>query len=114
MTNVGGWKGPLTDCGDHVLAALRQLLSCPEIFRPFVIVEAVDSDAFVQFAGSTERGLLLDVPTAGIKIQPCPTVEDGVTHTLVLLRDQGVPEDGMVRVRFESTGRAPGRSPGKA
>ncbi len=107
------WRGPLKDCGEHVLAALRQLLSCPEVFRPFVIVEVPDG-AFVQFAGSTERGLLLDVPPLGIVIQPCPTPEDGVNYVLALLRRQGVQENAMVRVRFESTGRAPGRSPARA
>jgi hypothetical protein len=102
MATLSGWWGPLSNCSEPVLAALRQLLSCPEVFRPFVIVEVVDG-AFVQFAGSTERGLLLDVPALGIKVQPCPTPEDGVNHVLVLLRKQGVPEDGIVRVRFEST-----------
>ena len=131
----GGWWGPLTDCGEHVLAALHQLLSCPEIFRPFVVVEVMGSGmyvrgagafvqfagstergagAFVQFAGSTERGLLLDVPALGIKVQSCPTPEDGVNYVLTLLRKQGVPETGVVRVRFESTRKAPGPSPAEA
>jgi hypothetical protein len=110
----GGWQGPLKDCGEHVLAALRQLLLCSEVFRPFVVVKAIDSNTFVQFAGSTERGLLLDVPALNIYVHPCPTPEDGVNHVLVLLRNQGVPEDEVVHVEFESTRRAPGRSPGKA
>lgn len=112
----GGWCGPLKDCGEHVLAALRQLVSCPEVFRPFVVVEVMGSHmyvrgagAFVQFAGSTERGLLLDVPSLGISVQPCPTPEDGVNHVLVLLRKQGVLEDGILRVRFDSTGRVRGK-----
>jgi hypothetical protein len=118
------WQGPLSDCVEPTREALRQLLACPEAFRPFVIVESRpfptegalpgEEGPFVQFAGSTERGLLLDVPALGIVAVPCPTPEEGARQVLALLRKQGMREDGEVRVRFESTRRAPGRTPGQA
>jgi hypothetical protein len=51
---------------DHVLAittALERLLVQPEDALPFVIVENAETKKFVQFAGSLERPLLLDLPS---------------------------------------------------
>jgi hypothetical protein len=105
------WSGPLADARGPIVAALRKLLDCPEVFRPFVIVQQgvghTEDDVFVQFAGSTERGLLFDVPAQGIVTSPCVTPEDGATRAISSLRTQGVPAGSAVRVTFESTRDAP-------
>jgi hypothetical protein len=111
------WRGPLSDCAEPTRKTLRLLLTCPEAFRPFVIVEGVpfEDGPFVQFAGSTERGLELvflgqdrcarpDMSALGIVAVPYSTPEEGASQVLALLRKQGVREDDEVRVRFESTG----------
>lgn len=49
--------------------ALGRLRQQPESMKPFLIVEELGQEQrkrFVQFAGSTERGLLFDVPSLGI------------------------------------------------
>jgi hypothetical protein len=111
---VSGWSGYLADARGPIVSALRQLLDCPEVFRPFVIIQDVSTDLFVQFAGSTERGLLFDVPTRDIVAVACPSPEEGAAQAIALLRDQGVPVGAVMRVTFESTRNAPGRRPASA
>lgn len=121
MSVAGGWWGPMRDSAPHILSALRQLVSCPEVFRPFVLVEVMGAamyvrraGVFVQFAGSEERGILFDVPALNIVVEPLATPEAGVDAALAGLRAQGVPEDAVVRVRFESTRGGPHFVPAKA
>jgi hypothetical protein len=108
------WSGPLDESAPHLMAALQQLLDCPEVFRPFVILRDLSTNLFVQFAGSTERGLLFDVPALGIVTLQIPTVAEAVNDALAAMRAQGVPGQGIVQVTFESTRNAPGKNPAKA
>lgn len=110
------WTGPLRDARAPIAAALGQLLSCPEVFRPFVIVETVRFHQFVQFAGSTERGLLFDVPALSIEAShnPVSDPEAGATIAVDTLRAMGVLDTVTVRVRFESTRSGPQHKPGAA
>jgi hypothetical protein len=110
------WAGPLADARGPIVSALRKLLDCPEVFRPFVIVQERASERFVQFAGSTERGLLFDVPARGIVAEPCPSPEEGAALAITNLRAQGVPAGAVVLVTFESTRSVPtgGRQPAQA
>ena len=111
------WSGPLGDAREHVTQALQKLLDCPEVFRPFVVIEEANPDGspscfdgrFVQFAGLTERGLLFDVPALGILAEPCPTPIAGTLLAITNLTAQGVPTAAVVRVTFESTRDAPMR-----
>jgi hypothetical protein len=118
-------KVRLTDAREGIMEAIRKLLDCPEVFRPFVIVEQVDGRRFVQFAGSTERGLLFDVPAleivaAQVVIGPTDDLAVvGADLALAGLRKLGVEEQEIVRVLFESTGAVPAglsgrRSPSSA
>lgn len=93
----------LSQSFEVICEALRNLLECPEARRPFVIVQDVATNRFVQFAGSLERGLLFDVPACGIVAEPCDTPERGAVMAQANLRLQRVDEESMVRVTFEST-----------
>lgn len=54
----------LRDAAPAVLEALHRLLQLPEVVKPHVVVESTGASGtpFVQFAGSDERELVLDVP----------------------------------------------------
>ena len=117
------WTGPLRDALEPITAALRQLVDCPEVFRPFVLVQRLSDadrealpgcDRFVQFAGSTERGLLFDVPALLIRAQPCTSPEDGAKLAVRTLHDMGVLAETPVCVTFESTRGGPGFRAGSA
>jgi hypothetical protein len=107
------WTGPLRDALQPITAALRQLVECPEVFRPFVVIKS-DDDPFVQFAGSTERGVLFDVPALHIVTQPCASPEAGATLAVRTLHDMGVLGDTPVHVTFDSTRGGPGFRTGSA
>lgn len=105
------WTGPLIESREPIRAALRALLNCPEVFRPFVVIEAVEHPQFVQFAGSTERGLIFDVPALDITLMPVISADDGVEIAFNTLRKMKLDDRARVRVRFESThGRKIGRA----
>jgi hypothetical protein len=114
MTTIPNPVISLARASVSISHALECLLKCPEIFRPFVVVEVIGADRFVQFAGSSERGLLFDVPALGIVASPQPTLADAVQLTIETLRRLGAKDEDMVRVTFESTRNAPGRRPGSA
>lgn len=46
---------PLTD-------ALRRMIERPEMLRPFVVVDVVEKETFVQFCGSAERPFRFEFP----------------------------------------------------
>jgi hypothetical protein len=56
----------LVDSNKEIEDALTRLASKPETSRPFVIVQHGEGGPFVQFYGSAERGIHLDLPEQGV------------------------------------------------
>lgn len=86
-----------------IRASLESMLATPESQRPFVVVQDIVTERFVQFCGSPERGVLFDVPALGIIAEPCRHVADGVERALATLRGPfALPEDAQLVVVFDT------------
>lgn len=97
---------PLGEVEPLLRAALESMLATPESQHPFVLVEDVVTERFVQFCGSLERGILLDVPALGIVADPCRHVAEGVQRALYALRGPlALPDEAKLVVVFDTQPR---------
>ena len=71
----------------YIEAALATLKRSPERLRRFVVVEDVVTGRFVQFYGSEERGIYIDLP--------CATVSSRGHSAAAAFLDRGFNGDGM-------------------
>jgi hypothetical protein len=113
----------LADLESELTTILRQLSQSPEEHRCFVVVEcAVHRKWFVQFYGSQEEGIFLDIPAPMIadarraEALPRPTAQSPYACQWECLPDVGaawaatifrrayeLPEHADIVIRFEST-----------
>lgn len=83
-------------------SSLQSMLATPESQRPFVVVQDMVTERFVQFCGSLERGVMFDVPALGIVAEPC-TVSEGVQRALDTLRGPlALPDEAELVVVFDT------------
>ena len=94
---------PLSEVEPAIRSALESMIATPEALRPFVLVEDVVTERFVQFYGSIERGIFLDVPALSPKGERCRDVADGAARAIATLRGPlGLPDNAQLIVLYDT------------
>lgn len=99
----------LSEAVEPILRALESLQQCANEHRAFVIIEDSVTGKFVQFSGSKDKPLWIDVPQLGI-VNNGPKFESAAEAARfaldVLLLSHHLPVTALLQITFESTRRS--------